>query len=50
MIILRLLYARIGIPYSPATGKPITKQTSSEIVKKIKKYPKNKKIFILSPI
>ena len=47
---IRLLYARIGVPFSPATGKPITKQTSSEIVKKIKKYPKNKKIFILSPI
>ena len=47
---LRLLFARIGIPYSPATGKPITKQSSSEIIKKIKKLPKNKKIFILSPI
>ena len=47
---IRLLYARIGVPYSPATGKPITKQTSSEIVKKIKKYPKKIKIFILSPI
>ena len=47
---IRLLYARIGVPYSPATGKPITKQTSSEIVKKIKKYQANKKIFILSPI
>ena len=40
---LRLLFARIGIPYSPATGKPITKQSSSEIIKKIKKLPKNKK-------
>ena len=47
---IRLLYARIGIPYSPVTGKPITKQTSSEIVKKINKYQGNKKIFILSPI
>ena len=47
---LRLLYARVGTPYSPTTGKPITKQTSSEIVRKIKKYPKDKKIFILSPI
>ncbi|PPR27035.1 MAG: UvrABC system protein A, partial [Alphaproteobacteria bacterium MarineAlpha9_Bin4] len=28
---LRLLYARVGIPYSPTTGKPISKQTSSEI-------------------
>ena len=33
---LRLLYARIGVPYSPTTGKPITKQTSSEIIKKVK--------------
>ncbi|PPR25229.1 MAG: hypothetical protein CFH34_01527, partial [Alphaproteobacteria bacterium MarineAlpha9_Bin4] len=47
---LRLLYARVGIPYSPTTGKPITKQTSSEIIKKVKTLPKNKKIFILSPI
>ena len=47
---LRLLYARIGVPYSPTTGKPITKQTSSEIIKKVKNLPKNKKIFILSPI
>ena len=47
---LRLLFARVGIPYSPVTGKPITKQTSSEIVKKVKKLPKNKKIYILSPI
>ena len=47
---LRLLYARIGIPYSPVTGKPITKQSSSEIVKKVKNLPHNKKIFILSPI
>ena len=43
MIILDCLYARIGMPYSPATGKPITKQTSSEIVKKIKNIQKIKK-------
>ena len=29
---LRLLYARIGIPYSPATGQPITSMTVSNIV------------------
>ncbi len=46
----RLLYARIGIPFSPVTGKPITKQTSSEIVKKVKNFPNNKKIFILAPV
>ncbi len=47
---LRLLYARIGVPFSPTTGKPITKQSSSEIIQKVKNLPKNKKIFILSPI
>ena len=34
---MRLLFARAGTPYSPVTGKPITKQTSTEITKKIKK-------------
>ena len=29
---LRLLYARIGIPYSPVTGKPITKQSSLSLI------------------
>ena len=33
---IRLLYARIGIPYSPVTGKPITKQTSTQIINKIR--------------
>ena len=42
---LRLLYSRIGIPYSPATGKPITKQSSSEIIKKLKNCKKIKKNF-----
>jgi len=32
---LRLLYARIGIPYSPATGLPIESQTVSQIVDRI---------------
>lgn len=47
---LRLLYARIGIPYSPATGKPIEKQTSSQMVEEILKLPKGTKLYILSPI
>ncbi|MDP7195760.1 MAG: excinuclease ABC subunit UvrA, partial [SAR202 cluster bacterium] len=33
---MRLLFARAGIPYSPFTGKPITSQTISQIVDKIK--------------
>ncbi len=47
---LRLLYARIGIPYSPATGQPIEKQTSSQMVEKIYSLPKGTKIYILAPI
>jgi excinuclease ABC subunit A len=47
---LRLLFARIGIPYSPATGKPIESQSSSQIVEKIKLLPNETKIYILAPI
>ncbi|MDB2415478.1 excinuclease ABC subunit UvrA [Rickettsiales bacterium] len=44
-----LLYARIGIPYSPATGKPIESQTISDMVKRIKELPDGTKIYILAP-
>ncbi len=47
---LRLLYARIGIPYSPATGKPIESQTVSQMVDSIKKMPTGHKFMLLSPI
>jgi excinuclease ABC subunit A len=47
---LRLLYARIGIPYSPVTGKPIEKQTSSQMVEIINKLPKNTKLYVLAQI
>ncbi len=47
---LRLLYARVGIPHSPKTGKPITKQTSTEIIKKIKSLPIGTRMFILAPV
>ncbi|MAH89297.1 MAG: excinuclease ABC subunit A [Pelagibacterales bacterium] len=47
---IRLLYARIGIPYSPATGKPISKQTSTEIIKKVRNLKVGTKILILAPI
>ena len=42
---MRVLFARIGIPYSPFTGKPIRSQSISEMVDKIKKLPKNNTIF-----
>lgn len=47
---LRLLFSRIGVPYSPATGKPIERQSSSQIVEKINELPKGSKIYILAPI
>ena len=47
---LRLLYARIGIPYSPVTGLPISSQTTSEIVESILAIPNGYKIYILAPI
>jgi excinuclease ABC subunit A len=47
---LRLLYARIGIPYSPATGLPITSQTVSEMVDSVNALPEGTKFYILAPI
>lgn len=47
---LRLLYARIGIPYSPATGLPIESQTVSQMVDRITSLPDGTKLYLLSPI
>ena len=47
---LRLLYARAGIPYSPATGLPIESQTISQMVDGVKKLPLGTKLHLLAPI
>ncbi len=47
---LRVLYARIGIPYSPYTGKPIKSQTVTQIVDKILELPKKNTIYLYAPI
>jgi excinuclease ABC subunit A len=47
---MRLLWARVGIPYSPATGLPIESQSASEIVKRILKMGDGTKLYILAPI
>jgi excinuclease ABC subunit A len=47
---LRLLYARIGIPYSPATGLPIESQTVSQMVDRIMALPEDTRLYLLSPI
>ncbi len=47
---LRVLYARVGIPYSPTTGKPIKSQSVSEMTDLIIKNNIDKRVYILSPI
>ena len=47
---MRLLWARAGTPYSPATGLPIEAQSVSQMVDKILTYPQGSKIILLSPI
>jgi excinuclease ABC subunit A len=46
----RLLFARIGVPYSPTTGNPIQSQSASVIVDKILSLPKKTRLYILAPI
>ncbi len=47
---MRLLWARAGTPYSPATGLPIESQTISQMVDKIIEFPAGAKLLLLSPI
>ena len=47
---LRVLYARVGTPYSPTTGKPIRGLTSSEIIDEIESKFLKQKIMIMSPL
>ncbi|MCB1385282.1 MAG: excinuclease ABC subunit A, partial [Nitratireductor sp.] len=47
---LRLLFARVGIPYSPATGLPIESQTVSQMVDRILALEEGTRLLILAPI
>ncbi len=47
---LRLLYARIGIPYCPNHHKPISSQTIEEMTIQIMKLESGTKIRVLSPV
>jgi len=47
---MRLLWARVGVPYSPATGLPIVSQTVSQMVDKITALPDGERIFLLAPV
>jgi len=47
---LRLLFARVGVPYSPATGLPIESQTVSQMVDRILALPEGTRGYLLAPV
>ncbi|MEO0818225.1 MAG: excinuclease ABC subunit UvrA [Pseudomonadota bacterium] len=47
---MRLLWARVGIPYSPATGLPIESQTVSQMVDRTMALPEKTRLYLLAPI
>lgn len=47
---MRLLWARVGVPYSPVTGLPIESQTVTQMVDKIMEMPERTKLFLLAPV
>ena len=47
---LRLLFARVGVPYSPATGLPIESQTVTQMVDRVLTLPEGTRLMILSPV
>ncbi|WP_353229586.1 excinuclease ABC subunit UvrA [Novosphingobium sp.] len=46
---MRLLWARVGVPYSPATGLPITAQTVSQMVDRVMTLPEGTRAYLLAP-
>ncbi|HZU64263.1 MAG TPA: excinuclease ABC subunit UvrA [Novosphingobium sp.] len=47
---MRLLWARIGVPYSPATGLPIAAQTVSQMVDRVMALPEGTRAYLLAPV
>ncbi len=47
---LRLLYARVGVPYSPATGLPIESQTVTQMVDRILTMKDGTRLYLLAPV
>jgi len=47
---MRLLFARVGVPYSPATGLPIESQTVSQMVDIVLEQPEGTRLYLLAPI
>ncbi len=47
---MRLLFARVGVPYSPATGLPIESQTVSQMVDRVLALDEGTRLYLLAPI
>ncbi len=47
---MRLLWARVGVPYSPATGLPISAQTVSQMVDRVMLLPEGTRAYLLAPV
>jgi excinuclease ABC subunit A len=47
---MRLLWARVGVPYSPATGEPISAQTVSQMVDRVMQLPEGTRLYLLAPV
>src|SRR4029450_11521473 len=49
-VAMRLLWGRVGVPYSPATGLPIESQTVSQMVDRVLALPEGTRLYILAPV
>uniref|UniRef100_UPI00312045A3 excinuclease ABC subunit UvrA n=1 Tax=Erythrobacter sp. TaxID=1042 RepID=UPI00312045A3 len=47
---MRLLWARVGVPYSPTTGLPIEAQTVSNMVDRVMALPEGTRLYLLAPV
>ena len=47
---MRLLWARVGVPYSPTTGLPIAAQTVSQMVDRVMALPEGTRLYLLAPV
>src|SRR3546814_213968 len=47
---MRLLWARVGVPYSPATGLPISAPTVSQLVDRVMALPEGTRLYLLAPV
>ena len=47
---MRLLWARVGVPYSPTTGEPIAAQTVSQMVDRVLSLPEGTRLYLLAPV